>query len=139
VTTKQIEPDEPWHLRFVAGHQTPQAVKDFLEGHDDMTPEQAAQLAEVHKLLVDGKRTGATNATPEAANQTAGGGVPIAWVVRQFHEVDQADAKIAAIVSALPNDGADFDPAALAAAIAAHLNTNQAAAVGGELTKPSRQ
>lgn len=54
---------EPWHLHYFAGDQIPAAVLAFErgqtphEGADDMTPEQAKKLDEVHAALI-GKNSG---------------------------------------------------------------------------------
>lgn len=62
-------------------------VGAYLAGEgEDMTPEQAAQLAEVHSVITTGNRLG--------PSQTAGGGVPIAWEPRQFWEIDKAIAAV---------------------------------------------
>lgn len=59
---------------------------------EDMTPEQDVMLKEVHSILTTGNRLG--------PNQTAGGGVPIAWEPRQFWELDGAVAEVLHAVQA---------------------------------------
>jgi hypothetical protein len=78
---------------YVNNFQQMQLLGDIITG-DDMTPEEHAWLAELHLLATQGKRTGAANTTPANDNQTAGGGVPLAWWPRQFFEVDGALSKI---------------------------------------------
>jgi hypothetical protein len=61
-----------------------------------MTSEEHAWLAEVHKILTAGLRTGAANSVPAHANQTQSGGVPILWIVRKIAEMQ---ATLAAILA----------------------------------------
>ncbi len=91
-------------------------VAAYLAGEDeDMTPEQDSMLREVHSLLTTGKRLGPA--------QTAGGGVPIADLPRQFWEVDgalsavqQAQARIEAKLTELAADDGDAPVGQLTAA-----------------------
>lgn len=96
----------------------------IILGEDDMTPEQDTMLREVHSLLADGKRLGPA--------QTAGGGVPIAWIVRQFYEVDNAEAAIADAVDALTAAGT-IDPAVLADQIVTRLGPDLAGDLASSL------
>jgi hypothetical protein len=83
------------HLSVRTDHQdTRLGAWSVVPPEDDMTPEQAGQLAELHLLATKGQRTGAVNNTKPNDNQTADGGVPIAWWPKQFFEVDNAIAAI---------------------------------------------
>jgi hypothetical protein len=69
-----------------AGKPVPSTSKE-----DDM-----AKGDDLWALLHDGVRPG--------KNQTAGGGIPIAWIVREFTEIDQALGRIIKIVDKLSQD-----------------------------------
>lgn len=79
---------EHTHIGIWTSSVTDAAQIDLLcqiilgEDEQDMTPEQANQLAEVHSLITTGKRLGPA--------QTADGGVPIADEQRQFYDLDNA-------------------------------------------------
>jgi hypothetical protein len=100
---------------FVDDEDQLRLLGDIILGEEaeDMTPEQASQLAEVHSLLLTGKRLGPA--------QTSDGGVPIADEQRQFFELDHAVAGVAKDVAALKeavDARDDIDLNALAAAVA---------------------
>lgn len=113
-------PNFPWDVLF--------SDISALLGGDDMTPDQDAMLTEVHRLLYEGKRTNDP--------QTAGGGVPIAWLPRVVREielaltatqadVDAAEAAVLAAIAAVPAGNPDV----LATAIVAKLGPAQAQAL----------
>jgi len=57
-----------------------QTYEQWRAGETDMlTPEQAAQLLELHTLATSGNRLGPA--------QTSGGGIPVAWWPRQYFEL----------------------------------------------------
>jgi len=101
---------------FVDDEEQMRLLGDIILGEDteDMTPEQANQLAEVHSLLTTGRRLGPA--------QTADGGIPIADEQRQFFDLDHAVAAVAGDVAELKvavtsrDDRVDLN--ALAAAVA---------------------
>jgi hypothetical protein len=62
--------------------------------------EEMAKGDDLWQLLHDGKRPG--------KNQTAGGGIPIAWIVREFTELDAAMAKLTAAMDKLSRDVAEL-------------------------------
>jgi len=72
---------EPWHIRYFAGDTLPAAVQDFTGEDEDM-----ALGEDIYRLLHDGRR-------PPGTAQTAGGGVPIAWIVRQMTEIKNEQTK----------------------------------------------
>lgn len=83
------------------------------------------------RLLHDGTRPG--------PNQTAGGGIPIAWLPRQFYELDNAVAKLAADVADLKArpavQAAPVDPAGIRAAL---LDPDVLAAIGAAVVDVTR-
>lgn len=91
-----------------------------------LSAEQSAQLAEVHSILMTGKRLGPA--------QTSDGGIPIAWLPRQFYEVDNAQAAVAAAVSALTGEGS-VDVDALASALKTELGEALAADLAARLAQ----
>jgi len=131
-----IVDSEPWHIRVTRGDNMPAAVLAYEQG-DEMTPEQAAKLDEIHLVATTGKRA-AVEAPRAAAHgtQTSGGGVPIAWLPKQFHEVDAA---VAAIPTE-PVQPAPVDPAALKAALLdPEVLRAIAQAVRDEIVAPDQQ
>lgn len=109
-----------WHLTLDRRRLTDRAVMErilavALGEDEDMTPEQAAQLAELHKLATVGQRTGAANDTPAHVNQTYGGGIPILWWPRQWYELR---AEITALRTAVEGiAGGDPDVLAILAGV----------------------
>lgn len=95
-----------------------------------LTDAQAAQLAEVHLLLTQGLRAG--------PSQTAGGGVPIAYLPKAFYTLTN---QITALAGADPVDEAaiarqvlaGLTPAGIAEAVVAALPPELAAQVVTEL------
>lgn len=89
---------EPWHIHYFAGDATPAAVLAYEQTQgDDMTPEQSAQLAEVHRVTcLDGLRTKAPNSsTPlPPGDQTHDGGIRATPVLGSIDELARQVAKI---------------------------------------------
>lgn len=93
---------EQWHIRYYAGDALPAAVHEFTGEDDEM-----ALGEDIYRLLHDGRR-------PPGKAQTAGGGVPIAWIVREMGEIkaeqNRARLRDEAILSAVKgaDDGAQI-------------------------------
>lgn len=125
--------DHHLHLSIMPGWETRHSslLADFWAHHtgqatteDDMDATQAAQLSEVHNLLHNGLRNG--------PNQTSGGGVPIAWIVRQHDALVAAnaadatrDAALQAAIDALAP--ADVDTQAVIDAVNSQAEQTRAA------------
>ena len=65
----EVVPEEPWHLRYVAGDNVPEAVKAWVTANNVQTPSSFGTIAEQ-------KATVAQKAAAPAANTTAAAGKP---------------------------------------------------------------
>lgn len=77
--------DEHLHISVALGHEATHVtlLDDYVASKTKPAPQEAdmARGDDLWTLLHDGKRPG--------ANQTAGGGVPIAWIVRELTAIKQ--------------------------------------------------
>jgi len=130
--------DHHLHISIMPGWETKRStlLADFWAHHtgqtpeeDDMTPEQAKQLAELHALSTEGKRIA-------GPTQTTEGGKPVLWLARQFWEQAKQLAALTSAVSTLAQTNGQ-DPAAVLAAVERGAQTAVAEALVHGATDPT--